>query len=253
MRGFLNPVSFRVSREVNGVADLAGEIEMSRAVSAVAVDSADRERTFLYFFDAIDPKPENVPVVVNPNPGNANPDNFPVEIDATYTLTALFRQEPVPPIEASSFHVHLPISTPPLQTPKLVSAGIALSEFHAPNDYSFTEPRRRMLWVEFDRKPDDSEDAYFGRVLATAPDPVVAWPNAAPAVLREAPLPMDPEPVRVILPGQPADENGLNAMQRLVPETDPSGARYLIPLPAGIESGLAGTLRNVHVRVSRWP
>src|SRR4029453_9680175 len=61
-----------------------------------------------------------------------------------------------------------------------------------------------------------------------------AWPNTAPANVREAPLPIDPEPVRVILPGQLTDENGLNAMQRLIPENDPSGSRYLIPLPAGM-------------------
>src|SRR6186713_45009 len=104
---------------------------MPRGVSAVAVNGADRERTFLYFFDAIDPKTEA--------------DQFPAEIDAAYTLAAVFRQEPVPPVEASAWDLHLPISTTPLQTPKLVSAGIALSQYSAADDYSSTEPRRRML------------------------------------------------------------------------------------------------------------
>jgi hypothetical protein len=216
----LSPVSFQVTREVNGLAEVAGEVEMPRGVSAVAVDGGDRNSTFLYFFDAIDPKPEA--------------GQFPVEINATYTLVPLFRQEPAPQVDPSTFHLHLPISTTPLQTPKLVSAGIALSEYHAADDYSTTEPRRRMLWVEFDRRPDDLQDFYFGRVLATAPDPVAAWPNSPPANVREAPLPIDPEPVRVILPGQLTDENGLNAMQRLVPANDSKSSRYLIPLPPGL-------------------
>ena len=218
----LKPVSFRVTRQVNGEVETSGEIEMPRGVSAVAVDGADRERTFLYFFDAIDPKTEG--------------GKPPVEIDATYTLLPLFRQEPEPQVEAFSLDLHLPISTTPLQTPKLVSAGIALSEYHAADDYSSTEPRRRMLWVEFDGIPSDHMDAYFGRILANAPDPVAAFPNTPPAEIREAPLPIDPEPVRVILPGQLPDENGLNAMQRLI-STNPAGNRFLIPLPPGMNPG----------------
>jgi hypothetical protein len=91
-----------------------------------------------------------------------------------------------------------------------------------------------MLWVEFDGAPSDPMDRYFGRILANAPDPVAVFPNTPPAEIREAPLPIDPEPVRVILPGQPSDENGLNAMQRLIPDSDPPGTRYLIPLPPGL-------------------
>jgi len=114
-----------------------------------------------------------------------------------------------------------------------LTGDLAVGPDHAADDYSSTEPRRRMVWVEFAGTPNDPMDLYFGRVLATAPDPVVAFPNSPPAVIREAPLPIDPEPVRVILPGQPTDENGLNAMQRLIP-TNPKGTRFLIPLPPGL-------------------
>jgi hypothetical protein len=37
----------------------------------------------------------------------------------------------------------------------------------------------------------------------------------------------------VILPGQPEDENGLNAMQPLVP-AEPGSTRFLVPLPPGL-------------------
>ena len=49
----------------------------------------------------------------------------------------------------------LPITTPPVQVPHLTSAGIALSEFRAADDYSSTDPRRRMLWLEFESPPAD--------------------------------------------------------------------------------------------------
>jgi hypothetical protein len=39
--------------------------------------------------------------------------------------------------------------------------------------------------------------------------------------------------VRVILPAQPEDENGLNAMQQLIP-AEPDSTRFLVPMPPGL-------------------
>jgi hypothetical protein len=56
----------------------------------------------------------------------------------------------------------------------------------------------------------------------------------APPDSVETPLPLDPEWVRLITPGQPRDENGLNTMQRL--EGSPAAPRhYLVPVPAGLK------------------
>ena len=58
-------------------------------------------------------------------------------------------------------------------------------------------------------------------------------PGPPSPVVREDPLPIDPEPARVILPGQPTDENGLNAMQPLI-QAEPGSTRFLVPLPPGL-------------------
>lgn len=214
----LNPVAFRVVRTVDGVEEDAGIIEAARAVSPVAVEQADRTRTYLCFFDAIDPK------VADPG--------FPEEIQASYRLVPVFRGvAPVPGLPA--WTLRLPVSTAPLQTPKLKSAGIAMSEYVKADDYSSTKPRRKRLWVEFEASAADPKDRYFGRVLAHAVDPLLGAPRPAPPEVREEPLPIDPEPCRVVLPAQPVDENGLNAMQPLTPEK-PGSARFLVPLPPGL-------------------
>src|SRR5262249_13693181 len=70
------------------------------------------------------------------------------------------------------------------------------------------------------------------RVLAYAPDPLLyhddrlmsAPPPADPA------LPLDPEYMRHIVPGQLPDEDGAEAMQPLIPSSD-SPTRFLLPLP----------------------
>src|SRR5262249_23472929 len=47
------------------------------------------------------------------------------------------------------------------------------------------------------------------------------------------PLPIDPEPVRVIVPNQSDDGAGLTAMQRLI-RSPQSPRHYLLPLPPGL-------------------
>jgi hypothetical protein len=116
--------------------------------------------------------------------------------------------------------------------PRLVSAGIAESLYTRAADYSSTSQRRRVFWLEFDRPPDDSRDAYFCRVLAYAPDPVLLSVITDPNETPEPPLPIDPEPIRTIIPGQSDDQSGLNAMQLLTPSASPR--HFAVPLPSGI-------------------
>lgn len=138
-----------------------------------------------------------------------------------------------PPID-----IRLPITTPPTQRPKLVAAGVALEPYIRSGDYSSTEPRQRHLWLEFDRPVDNPRDGLFCRLLGYGPDPELIPPGTDLPEAEEPPLPIDPEPVRAIVPDQPADAAGLAAMTQLVPATttDPGQPPvfYLMPLPPGV-------------------
>jgi len=52
------------------------------------------------------------------------------------------------------------------------------------------------------------------------------------------PLPIDPEPIRVITPKQPADRAGLDAMVELIPSQTPAATNrhFIVPLPPGINA-----------------
>ena len=129
--------------------------------------------------------------------------------------------------------IRLPITTPPAQRPKIVAAGIALSPYQRSDDYDSTGSRKRALWIEFDRPPDDPHDAYFARVLRNVPDPLlINSPEGVPEA-GEPPLPVDPEWIRSIVHGQSDDRAGLSAMQKLSQSDSP--LHYLLPLPAGVD------------------
>jgi hypothetical protein len=167
------------------------------------------------FTDAYDPKP-------------VAPD-FPSKVTVDYILQPVYPDvAPPDPVTAS---ILLPVTTPPSQLPRIVSAGIALSDYVKADDYSSTDPRQRMLWFEFAEAPADPEDAYYVRVRAVGPDPMLIRDLIPPETI-ETPLPLDPEWMRLITPGQPRDENGLNAMQALGPS--PAAPHYLVPLPANL-------------------
>src|SRR5258708_35964245 len=78
-----------------------------------------------------------------------------------------------PAIQDLPLHLalHLPIAARPMQTPQLVSAGIALSPYAAASDYSATTPRQRGLWLEFPAPGSDPDARYFARVLSYAREP----------------------------------------------------------------------------------
>lgn len=212
--------AFEIARD----GQMVGAIELPNSLNprvseaaAAAGQPAKRTSTRVVFFDAVDPKPV--------------PPNFPAETSHTYTVSPKFRDAPGDQDPDLDLTIDLPIAAPPTQTPKLASAGIALSKYVRADDYSSTEPRDRMLWLELTEPIENPADTYFVRLLSYAPDPILT--RRAPVdVPPEPPLPVDPESIRVIRPGQSDDRAGLGAMQPLIPTESP--VHYLVPLPPGL-------------------
>jgi hypothetical protein len=173
----------------------------------------------MVFFDVVDPKP--------------SPGQHPKELKVSYTLTPRFRHAPEQVDAPLDLSVDLPMAAPPTQTPKLASAGIALSPYEREADYSSSEPRQRMLWLELDGPLENPNDTYFARMLSYAPDPMLTRGQEV-TTPPEPPLPVDPEYIRVIHPDQSDDKAGLNAMQQLLPTKSPN--HFLVPLPPGLNS-----------------
>lgn len=201
-----------------------GTIRLPHAIAPAAVDGVDadaraasRQATDLVFFDAIDPKP---------------PDGtFPTELTVDYELSPSYRGVPAPsPIQQA---IRLPVTTPPAQVPQILSAGVALSPYSRGTDYSFTEGRDRTLWFEFAEEPRDTGDAYFVRILATSPDPLLMDRFATVPEPVEPALAIDPEWMREIAQGQPSDRTGWFAMQPL-PASASAPRHYLVKLPDDI-------------------
>lgn len=211
----LAPTGVSVIRE--GVGEV-GRVELRRTINSDALIHSQRSGTDLIFFDSVDPKPA--------------PGQFPAEMSLKYTLQPNFASPPAQSDPPVTVEVFLPMTTPPSQVPQLVSAGIAESPYTRASDYSSTTQRRRVLWIEFDRPPDNPRDAYFCRVLAYAPDPVLVRIISDPNETPEPPLPIDPEPIRAIVPGQSDDESGLSAMQLLTLSASPQ--HLMVPLPSGM-------------------
>jgi hypothetical protein len=201
--------------------NLAGTVTLPRVVNRNALVHAERAHTDVVFFDAIDPKPL---------PGDLP---FPKELHPVYEVRPRFRTEPSGPPKPLTLSLRLPVTTPPVQTPKLVSAGLALTPSGHDEQYTSTKPRRRALWFEFDSPPADGADRYFCRVLARAPDPILTGQFDVPAEPAEPPFPLDPELIRVVVPAQSADESGLEAMQELI--KSPSPVHFLVPLPPNLD------------------
>jgi len=218
----LDEPGFEIFREMSGTREVVGTLDILRTVNAVTVRShalVDRSGTTLVFIDAIDPKPAV--------------GAFPSEITVKYTVAPRYRQSPVEVDAPWVKEILLPIAARPAQTPRLVSVGMALSPFEHNEDYSQTEPRQKMLWLEFAEPVNDLQDAYFARVLTHAVDPLLTRvPPEEPPAPDEPPLPIDPELIRIITPEQSDDSAGLDAMQRLIPSLSPT--HFLLPLPPGL-------------------
>jgi hypothetical protein len=201
--------------------ETVGTLELRRGIHHIARQSANPKNTRIVFFDAIDPKPST--------------DSLPIELGLTYTLTPRWKHQPTSLDFAFTASLKLPMATPPVQTPKLSSAGIGLSPYNRSTDYSSSEIRRRALWLEFAEPVADSRDSLFARVLAYAPDPMLTGlePPRPPTPI-EPPLPIPSELIRRITPGQSPDNAGLDAMQQLLATDSPR--HFYVPLPPGLSA-----------------
>lgn len=191
-----------------------GEIELMHTVNVQARQNPERGFTRLIFIDAFPPP--------------LGPDGLPYELEIHYSMRIA--------VEGGA-HVtqtvdsRAPVATPPTQVPKVKAAGLALTPYKPGDDYATTASRTKRLWLEFEDPLADSRDGYFVRVMHRTPDPMLlpdCEPVADPPVLD--PIPLDPEWVRVITPGQVQDLAGLSAMQQLEPAGN-SDRQFLVPLP----------------------
>jgi hypothetical protein len=219
--GFAEP-AFSISP--TGASGSPGSVSYPRTVSGLAlgdlITPPDRSTARIIFFDAVEPKP---PV-----------GGFPAELNPQWKVTCGF---PSAPPLTQLYTTRLPITVPPAQTPQVAATGIALSPFHHDDKYSSTEARQRFLWIEFAEPVADPDDIYFARILGSGPDPLLSV-DLIPSPLPEPaapPLPVDPEPIRRISPGESRDASGLDAMIPLISATSHSkGLHYLLPVPAGL-------------------
>lgn len=205
-----------------------GDLEMRRIASFQSIQSGDdgkihREYTRIVFIDVIDMKPA----------GSAFPDEAVVQYKIQPTFQAGTAPAADPVLETAA--LMLPTTINPVQLPKLIGAGVALSPYNRTPKYSASEARQRYLWLEFDSKPADSNDGIFARVLAYSSDQLLSNNHPDQMVIpEESPLPVDPEYTRVIIPETAHEHAGLNAMQLMEKSTDGSRYFYLLPLPPGL-------------------
>ncbi len=206
--------------------ELVGDLELKNTINIQALLQPDRSQTYCCFIDAAEPK-------------QADDTKFPDEIFVSYRIVVNYLMDGVVVPKHDDellLFLHLPVTTQPAQVPKIVSAGMAFSKYMRDLDYANTETRERYLWVEFERPPADPDDTFFARMLAYAPDTLLAnWePDLLIAPLEPA-LPIEPEPIRIISSASSDDETGLSAMQEMVPAED-SNVHYLVPLPPGLHA-----------------
>jgi hypothetical protein len=210
-----------------------GRITLPAVVSALAAQATviptqseapsqpQRDQTDMLFFATVD--------------STVAPGNFPDVINTTWSISAIFTGSPTKSVNLWAETLNLPVTLNPQQTPKLVSAGVAESPYVADARYASTEQRQRALWLEFDGPPVDPNDGYYYRVLGYGPDPLLMSQPHDLCQNPEPPLAIDPEWIRVIVPGDTNDDAGLSAMTKLIPATAPlkSGkpVHFLVPLP----------------------
>ncbi|HZW66466.1 MAG TPA: hypothetical protein VFF23_12295 [Hanamia sp.] len=220
---FSNPSVKAAAKE-----ELVGDIEFKQAINITALTGADRSQTFAAFIDAVEPKQNDE-------------KKFPDELMLAYRITANFNQNkednslPAKDGDVNLF-LHLPVTTPPSQMPKIVSAGMAFSKYVRDENYANTENRKKYLWVEFAEPIKNPDDAYYARMLAYAPDVLLArWEPELLIAKKDPSLPLDPEFIRIISPASSDDKTGCYAMQEMIPASD-SDVHFLLPLPPSIHA-----------------
>ena len=203
-----------------------GDLELKHAINIQALVQSDRSQTYCCFIDAAEPKQQD-------------DTKFPDELLLSYRITVNFLKDGVSVPQHdddTALYLHLPVTTIPTQVPKVVSAGMAFSKYVRDKDYANTETRKKYLWVEFDKPPADPNDAYYARMLAYAPDTLLAnWEFDMMIAPQEPSLPIEPEPIRIITAASSDDKTGLHAMQEMIKAND-SDVHYLVPLPPGLHT-----------------
>ena len=132
-----------------------GRVEASTSAGHEASGDERRGSSTMLFLDAIDPKPAT--------------GAFPRPLTLEYRIESVFRTAPLqedPPLEAS---MTVPVTTPPKQVPKLVSAGLALSPYARDSAYAATEERQKAVWLEFEVPPEDQETRYYAECWRARP------------------------------------------------------------------------------------
>ncbi|MBZ5655741.1 MAG: hypothetical protein LAO56_10750 [Acidobacteriia bacterium] len=235
----LQPVSFEFFRKKHFRSDAetddnggkpVGDWELTPTATIQALQDPQRGHTTLIFLDAVEPKSELMLA------GSATETRCPDIIELDYDVQPHFASPPVHSDDPASFKLHLdlPVTTPPAQVPRIVSAGLALSKYERSKDYASTEARRRFLWLEMEEPIRDPNDEYFIRFLGYAPDPLLSDDRIETFTPQEEPpLPIDPELIRVIPQNATDDEAGLSAMVRLEPAGN-SKVHFLVRLPHGL-------------------
>jgi hypothetical protein len=203
-----------------------GDLEIRPTINIQALLQPDRSQTYCCFIDAVEPKQVDV-------------KKFPDEIFVAYRIAANYLKDgaitPAHDDDVELF-LHMPVTIIPKQMPVIVSAGMAFSKYVRDKNYANTETRKKYFWVEFDKPPLGPDDTYYARMLAYAPDTLLAhWEPALLITPQEPSLLIEPEPVRIISTASSDDKTGLNAMQEMVPASD-SKVHYLVPLPPGLHA-----------------
>ncbi|MDO9376545.1 MAG: hypothetical protein Q7T76_19120 [Ferruginibacter sp.] len=236
----LAPLSFDIERKFRFGKDAEtiddklyqkiGDLELKKTASYQAIQAgADglvhRHYAKIIFIDVVDASPVN--------------GIFPDISEIRYRIRTHFRagHNPVADELFETKVLQLPVTSNPNQAPRLIGAGVALSPYIRNEVYSYSEPRKRYLWLEFDEAPKDPNDELYARMLAYSPDQLLSnnnpslWP-----LLKDAPINLDPEFIRVITPEMGVEHNGLKAMQRMIKSKDPSRHFYLLPIPPGLHA-----------------
>ncbi|KAJ9656827.1 hypothetical protein H2198_004715 [Neophaeococcomyces mojaviensis] len=185
---------------------------------ALLAPGPDRKTTTLVIFDAIDP-----------DSGISTPPN---ELHPKYTVSYSLIGRPETELVTREFKIDLPVTSAPRQTPRIVSSGIALSPYIPSDDYSTTNVRQKVLWIEFAEPVLDPRDNYFCRMLRNMPDPLIGVSSGDTGIPEPA-LPIPLERTLRVIPDQSNDWSGLDAMQPLAKSVS-SNRHFSIPLPPGM-------------------
>ncbi|MBV8066514.1 MAG: hypothetical protein JO113_00955, partial [Candidatus Eremiobacteraeota bacterium] len=244
----LQPTSFQLLRgatsDTETSAQAVGSLTIPRVLGSAATtqpSEQERSRTHLIFLDAIDP---HAPTGAYPEALShrwfvqpaGDPAGPPLPVSPPSPALAPNAPPPItgPGFENQPLDLQLPIAIPPAQVPVLASVGLALAPYVAGPGYASTQPRARALWLELTEPITNGVgDALFARVLAHGADPILYDAQPATSANANPPLPLDPELVRDIIPGDTDDRAGMNAMQQLSASPD-SDRHFLLPLPPGM-------------------